>query len=302
MCRIRKAVSVSGRFDSGYSAERGIHAGDVRLEESGPAVRTKDPVAISACIIAKNEADRIGPCLESVAFCDEIVVLDSGSTDGTQAVCRRAGARVIETDWPGWVAQKNRAVEAAEHEWILSLDADERVDSELRAAIEQLRAGRLGAPQEPTAYEVTRKVHYLGRWIRHGGWYPEWRVRLFDRRKAHWGGIDPHDRVECEGRPARIRSGNLEHYTYRSMEDHLRQMILFTGEAAVQMDARGRRYVFLSMLLRPAWRFFHTYVLRLGFLDGQAGFVIARLGAYFTFLKYARLWERRLPGDGGQEP
>jgi glycosyltransferase involved in cell wall biosynthesis len=261
--------------------------------EEDPAVR------ISACIIARDEADRIGPCLDSVAFCDEILVLDSGSTDGTQDLCRAAGARLVETDWPGWVAQKNRAVDAARHDWILSLDADERVDAELRAAVERLRAGALADEAAPRAFEVTRKVFYLGRWILHGGWYPEWRIRLFHRGHARWGGIDPHDRVEARGRVGRIRAGNLEHFTYRSMEDHLRQMILFTGEAARQMHARGRRAHLADLLLRPAWRFFHVYVLRLGFLDGMPGFLVARLGATFTFLKYARLWEEthREPGD-----
>jgi len=256
------------------------------------------PAKISACIIAKNEADRIGPCLASVAFCDEVLVLDSGSSDGTQELCRRAGARVVESDWPGWVAQKNRAVALARNDWILSLDADERVDDELRRSIKTLRETRLGAAGVPTAFQVTRKVHYLGRWIRHGGWYPQWRVRLFDRRRARWGGIDPHDRVESDEAPGRVSPGNLEHFTYRSMEDHLRQITLFSGEAARQMDARGRRRILLAMCLRPPWRFFHSYVLRLGCLDGQAGFVIARLGAYFTFLKYARLWERRLLSEG----
>lgn len=261
---------------------------------------------ISACIVAMDEADRIGPCLESLSFCDEIVVLDSGSSDGTPDLCRAAGARVIETDWPGWVAQKNRAVAAAEHDWILSLDADERVDADLRARIEALRAEALDEEGAPRAYEMTRKVHYLGRWIRHGGWYPEWRVRLFDRRRARWGGVDPHDRVECDAPPARIREGNLEHFTYRSMEDHFRQMIRFSGVTANEMYERGRRHSFWAMVLRPPYRFFHMYVLRLGFLDGRAGFVLARLGAYFVFMKYARLWDRvrseREPSDGSRSP
>ncbi len=257
---------------------------------------------ISACIIAKDEADRIGPCLESVAFCDEVVVLDSGSTDGTQDLCRAAGARVIETDWPGWVAQKNRAVEAAENDWILSLDADERVDAELRGRIEGLRGnGALEGQDGPRAYEMTRKVFYLGRWIRHGGWYPEWRVRLFDRRNARWGGIDPHDRVEAEGPVARIGEGNIEHFTYRSMEDHLRQMVRYSGVMAEQMHQRGRRSALFAMMFRPSWSFFRSYVLRLGFLDGRAGYVIARLGATACFMKYARLWDilREERQDGG---
>ncbi len=249
------------------------------------------PVRISACIIAKDEADRIGACLESVSFCDEIVVLDSGSRDDTPAICRRAGARVVETDWPGWVRQKNRAIEAAEHDWILSLDADERVDAELRGAIEELRAGAL-EDAAPRAYEMTRRVHYLGRWIMHGGWYPEWRIRLFHREHAKWGGQDPHDRVESAGPVARIRRGNLEHYTYRSIGDHLRQMDRFTDVGATALYERGKRRTLFALLFKPPFRFFHMYVLRRGFLDGRAGLIVAVLHAYAGFLKYARLWER----------
>jgi len=251
-------------------------------------------VPISACIIAKDEADRIGPCLASLAFCDEIVVIDSGSTDGTQEICRKAGARVIETDWPGWVEQKNRAVEAANHDWVLSLDADERVDDRLREAILKLRANALARAggDEPVAYEVTRRVFYLGRWIDHGGWYPEWRVRLFHRGHARWGGVDPHDRVEAEGDVGRLSEGNLEHFTYRSISDHLSQMNRFTTVGAEELYKRGRRATFWAVLLRPPFRFFHMYLLRLGFLDGRAGFVVAVLHAYAGFLKYAKLWER----------
>ena len=139
---------------------------------------------ISAVIIAKDEARHIVACVESVAFCDEVLVVDSGSTDATPEFARRAGARVVVTDWPGYVAQKNRAVSLAAHDWVLSLDADERVDAALKSAIEALRAG---AEPDAAAYEVRRHTFYLGRWINHGGWYPEWRARLFDRRRACWG-------------------------------------------------------------------------------------------------------------------
>jgi len=249
-------------------------------------------VPLSACIIAMNEADRIGPCLDSVAFCDEIVVLDSGSTDGTQALCREKGARVIETDWPGWVKQKNRAVEAAQHDWILSLDADERVDAALRASLEALRDAGLEGAGRPVAYAVARKVRYLGRWLRHGGWYPEWRVRLFDRRHARWGGIDPHDRVEVEGPTARVRPGDLEHHTYRSLEDQIAQINRHTQAAADDLHARGRRATLWPAFFRPPFHFVRHYVLRLGLLDGWAGFVMCGMRSYYVFLKYVKLWER----------
>ena len=237
-----------------------------------------------------NEADRIERCLKSVAWCDEVLVLDSGSTDGTQDLCRAAGARVIETDWPGWVAQKQRAVEAATHDWIFSLDADERVDDELREALLRVRDTKLSAGDTLRAYDLTRKVWFLGRWIRHGGWYPEWRTRLFHRAHAHWAGVDPHDRVEVDGRVGRIREGNLEHYTYRSMEDYLDKTNRFSTVSAQEKLKRGRRASWWDLVLRPPFRFGRMYLWRRGFLDGRAGFVLAGLAAYSVFLKYAKLW------------
>jgi glycosyltransferase involved in cell wall biosynthesis len=243
---------------------------------------------ISACIIAKDEAKRIADCVRSVAFCDEVLVLDSGSVDGTPALARAAGARVIETDWPGFVAQKNRAAAAAENDWVLSIDADERVDDRLRAAIERLRAGPDPAA---AAFEMTRHVFTLGRWIDHGGWFPEWRARLFDRRRATWGGTDPHDKIEARGPVERLAEGEIEHYTYGSISEHLAQIDRFTTIAAREKLAAGKRASLLSMLFRPPWRAFRMYVLRLGFLDGRAGFVLAVLAGYYVFLKYAKLWE-----------
>ena len=259
-----------------------------------------DRVPLSACIIAMNEADRIRPCLDSLAFCDEILVLDSGSTDGTQALCREAGARVIETDWPGWVKQKNRAIAAARHDWILSLDADERVDDDLRRRIEALRDGGLEGPGRPVAYAVSRKVRYLGQWLRHGGWYPEWRVRLFDRRHATWVGIDPHDRIEVDGKTARIRGGDLEHHTYRSVEDQVAQANRHTQAAAAELYERGRRASLAAAVLRPPFHFARHYVFRLGFLDGWPGFVMSAMRSYYVFLKYVKL--RELTRLGSRTP
>jgi len=246
---------------------------------------------ISACIIAKDEADRIGPCLASVAFCDEVIVLDSGSTDGTQQLCREAGATVHEGDWPGYIEQKNRVMQLASHHWVLSLDADERVDDVLRAAIEALRDGALNQGDGPRSYALRRKTFALGRWIKHGGWYPEWRTRLFHRAHSKWVGQNPHDKIETDGAVARINEGHLEHFTYRSIDDHIRQMNSFTRIMAEEMYRRGRRRTFFAILLRPTWHFFRMYVMRGGFLDGRAGFTLARLDAWYTFLKYTKLHE-----------
>ncbi|MHC5010181.1 MAG: glycosyltransferase family 2 protein [Planctomycetota bacterium] len=247
---------------------------------------------ITACIITKNEADRVRPCLESVAFCDEVIVVDSGSTDGTPDICRAAGARVIETSWPGWIAQKNRAAGEAAHDWILSVDADERVDDVLREEIEKLRSESTGEGAGPAAYEVNRRTRFLGRWLRYGGTYPEWRTRLYDRRRARWGHTEPHERIEVDGEAERIREGHLDHHTFRSLEDHVARMNTYTTLMADRLAAEGKHCTFWAPILRPPLRFLVTYVLRLGFLDGWAGYVSAYLSAKSVFLKYAKLWER----------
>lgn len=245
---------------------------------------------VTACIIARDEADRIGPCLASVAFCDEILVLDSGSTDGTPDICRAAGARVIETDWPGWTEQKNRAARAARNDWVLSIDADEVVDGELRTSIEQLASGVLRSERAPRGYELARKVHYGGKFLRWGGFYPEWRLRLFDRRVARW--VEPlHERVEVPGVVGRIDEGHLEHYSYRSLSDQLARYDRYTTVAAQQLLLDGRTSPAWAAALRPAFSFVRHYLLRLGFLDGRAGFEMAAMRAWYTYLKYAKLHE-----------
>ena len=166
---------------------------------------------LSACIIAMDEQDRLPDCLASLDFCDEIVVVDSHSTDGTREVAAVHGARVIERDWPGHVAQKEFTVRAATHDWVLCVDADERVSPQLRAEILALRDA--GFPGQ-AGWRFPRLSSYLGRWMRHGGWYPDRQLRLFDRRRGRWGGHDPHDRVELEGEPGTLR-GDLLHYPYR---------------------------------------------------------------------------------------
>lgn len=244
---------------------------------------------LTALVIVKDEADRIDACLRSVAFCDEVLVLDSGSTDDTVRIAGAAGARVVETDWPGYVAQKNRGADEAAHDWILSIDADEQVDDDLRRAIERIRAdGFLGA----RVYAVRRKVRAYGRWIRHGGWYPEWRPRLYHRAHAQWEGPEPHERLVGDGPVVRIEQGDLEHRTYRDLRDHATRQARYAALWAADRYERGRRAGVLSLLFRPAFRFLRMYVLRLGFLDGVPGLIVAAMEAHGVFLKYAGLWER----------
>ncbi|MEW6486596.1 MAG: glycosyltransferase family 2 protein [Thermodesulfobacteriota bacterium] len=246
---------------------------------------------LSATVICKDEAEKIRGCLESVRFCDEVVVLDSGSTDGTLEICREIADLVVETDWPGHVAQKNRGLDLAHGEWVLCLDADERVTPELAAEIQVLLAR---GPQHD-GYWITRHVHYLGRWIDHSGWYPEYRVRLFRRQAGRWGGVNPHDAVELRGTSGRLR-GEIVHYTYDDLSDHLATINSFTSVLAREHAARGRRFSWAALLLRPPLEFFKKYVLRQGFRDGAAGFLVSALSAVYVFLKFAKLWEAERVG------
>ena len=249
---------------------------------------------LSVCIVAMNEEDRLPDCLRSADFADEWIVVDSHSTDRTREIAAEFGAKVIERDWPGHVEQKNFALDQAEHDWVLCLDADERVSPELRASLlAALERGDL-----PDGFEMARRTWYLGRWIRHGGWYPDRKLRLFRRSKARWGGTNPHDHVKTDGRVERL-DGDLLHYSYRSLSDHLKTIDFFTTIAAREKHARGRRAGLLDLVGRPAWKLLRMYVLKAGFLDGVAGLVFAVTGAYYVFLKYAKLLELQLTDRGG---
>lgn len=256
-------------------------------------------VRLTACLITKNEEANLPDALRSVDFADEIVVIDSHSTDRTREIARdfRARAldgtevapRVIERDWPGHVEQKNFAIDQATHDWVLCVDADERVSPELRAEIEEA----LSVEVPPVVgYTMPRKTFYLGRWIVRSGWYPDRKLRLFRRSCARWGGTNPHDHVQPRGDVAEFK-GDLHHYSYRSMADHLRTIDFFTDIAAREKARKGVRFPVLRMLIQPPFKFFKMYVLKQGFREGRVGFIVAVLGMYYVFLKYAKLWELR---------
>jgi glycosyltransferase involved in cell wall biosynthesis len=239
---------------------------------------------LSVTIIAKDEADRIEGAIRSVGFADEVVVLDSGSTDGTPALARALGARVVETDWPGHVAQKNRALEHARHAWVLSIDADERVSPELAAAIRVA----LEAPAA-VAFRVNRLSWWEGVPLRHGTWHPDRRIRLFHKDHARWGGGDPHDRVLAAGRVADL-GGLLEHRPYRSIADHLRTVGEYARISSVRLAAEGVRAHWWDLLFRPPLHFAKAFLWKRGFLDGARGLVVASLGSLYVLLKWSRLY------------
>jgi len=239
---------------------------------------------ISATVVACNEANKIARALRSLACADEIVLIDSGSTDRTPAIAAELGARVIEQPWLGYAAQKNLASRHARHDWILSLDADEELDPLAQDAI------RAWKGSQPTAdgYRLARRANYLGRWILHSGWYPGYKIRLFDRRKARWEGNYVHESVTVNGRVATM-PGEILHYTCDTVEEHLQRIELYTDLAAQEMRERGETVPLLRRWLDPFWVFVHTYFFRLGVLDGRQGLLIARLAARYVRRKYAKL-------------
>lgn len=245
---------------------------------------------ISACIITYNEEAHIRRCLESVRWCDEIVVLDSFSTDRTVEISREFTDRVTQHAWLGYVGQRNLIRTLATHPWLLFLDADEEVSVGLRAEIEERFSRDLG---DVAGFEFPRMVYYLGRWIRHGEWYPDVKLRLFRKDLGRTEGEEPHDRVVVRGPVERLRNP-IWHYTYDDIEDHLNTMNRFSSITARRRLVEGGKFHLADLLLHPPFRFVKAYVLRGGFRDGLHGFVIACISAFASAMKYAKLWELHL--------
>jgi glycosyltransferase involved in cell wall biosynthesis len=257
------------------------------------------PVSISATVITYNEERKIENCLKSLMeVADEIVVVDSFSTDRTEEICSRYPVRFIKRAFDGYVAQKNNAVEYASHDYILALDADEVLSDELRDSI--LTVKQNWDPQYD-GYSFNRFNNYCGHWIRFCGWYPDRKVRLWDRRKARWSGEDPHDRVVIPRERLKQLKGDLLHYAYHTLDEHLRQMHRFAEVAARAKYRNGKKAVFLvHVILNPMFKFFRKYVLQLGFLDGYYGLVFCATTSAMNFYKYLRLYEygrRGLPEE-----
>ena len=241
---------------------------------------------LSVTIITKNEATDIAAALESVAWADERIVVDSGSTDDTVGIATPLANRVVVHEWSGYVAQKNYAASLASHDWILSLDADERVTPPLAAEIRQVLT------QEPTprGFRIPRVTWHLGRWIRTTDWYPDYQLRLYDRRAARWVGRHVHEGVNVNGRVGTLRS-ELQHYAYRDVAEHEETIDHYTTLAAQQMFEQGRYASGLDLVLQPAFAFFRNYILKRGFLDGWVGLTISKMNAHYVALKFQKLRE-----------
>ncbi len=242
---------------------------------------------ISVVIITFNEEKRLEPALKSVAgVASEIVVVDSHSTDGTVKLARRYTSKVIERTWTNFADQKNFANAQAAGPWILSLDADERLSPELREELLALR----GAAPACSGFSMPRQVFYLGRWIRHSGWYPDRKVRLFRKDRAVWEGDYVHESLVLAGTVERLR-GAIHHFTYDSISAHVARINTFSALGAQKLYARGKKGRFVDLLVLPWARFFKSYLFKLGVLDGFPGLVISALNGYAVFLRYAKLRE-----------
>lgn len=244
-------------------------------------------IRISGVVIAYNESDRIAACLESMAFCDEVLVVDSHSTDATVAIASAHGARVLQRAFDGFRAQKAFAVQQATHDWVLCLDADERVDATLRASI--LRARDAGFA-DAAGYRFARMSEYFGRFLRHGNAYPDRVLRLFDRRRGGWRGTrEIHEAASVDG-PVTTLAGDLLHHPFRDLEQMLTKTQRYARMMAEHDFARGKRATIAKLVFAPAWRFTRGYVLRAGFLDGWHGLVYAYIRANYVRQKTIMLW------------
>jgi len=241
--------------------------------------------SVSIVIITFNEEKNIRRCLESVKeIADEIVVVDSLSTDHTKSICKEFGVRFIEQKFLGYIEQKNFALDQAKYDYVLSLDADEAISKELVKSIQEVKQN-----PESDGYRMNRLTNFCGKWIKHGSWYPDTKLRVFNRKKARWGGINPHDKVIMqEGSSISKIKGDILHYSYHSIEELVAQMNHFTSIQAKAMYEQGRKASSINLVLNPLAAFITGYFFKCGFLDGKEGFLIARAVSYSTLIKYMK--------------
>lgn len=242
-------------------------------------------------IITLNEESNIERAIQSVKWAEDIVVIDSGSTDRTVELAKRQGARVIHNPWPGYGQQKNFAQNQARHDWVLNLDADEEVPAALRTEIERTLSENEAGGRPVRGYFLPRKTFYLGRWIQHGGWYPNYIQRLGDRRSARWTEPSVHEELKVSEGESRHLQEPLHHYTFASIQDQILTNLRFSRLGSQELQRRGRQGSLFWLILKPIGKFFETYVIKRGFMDGLPGFIISVNAAHSMFLKYAYLIE-----------
>jgi len=244
------------------------------------------PVKLSAVVVCLNEEDKISDCLESLSFVDDIVVVDSGSTDKTLEICRAKGARVFHNEWKGYIEQKNFALAKVDSEWVLSLDADERISAGLRAEI-------LAEIENPRAdgYQIPRLAYYINRWIYRCGWFPDRKMRLFRRTLGRWIGENPHDKISVGDGKVADMEGIIYHLSFDDIASHVRTLNDFSTIGARERLKKGKRSGMIFVITRPLFTFIKMYVVRLGFLEGAPGFILSALSAYHVFSKYWKIME-----------
>lgn len=243
-------------------------------------------MGISAVIITKNEEDNLERCLKSLKFCDEIVVVDSQSTDLTKEIAEKYTKNVYDEAWLGFEAQRTLALSYATHDWILSIDADEEVSEELKNEILKQAV----SPSEFSAFSLPRKTIHFGRWIKHGGWYPNRLIRLFKKADGEWKGDAVHEFWSTKGKVGEIKA-DLLHYSFSSLADQVDRNNKYSSLGAEKLSTKETRFSLFKLLAKPVSKFLETYLLKLGLLDGYPGFIISVSAAYSVFLKWAKLWE-----------
>ncbi len=242
---------------------------------------------LSVVIVTQNEQDRIRQCLESVVWAREIIIVDAFSTDQTVEICRSYTDRIYSRKWDGFIPQKNYALTLATRDWVLSLDADERLSEQLIAEIKTV-LGTKG--NYCTAYSMPRKTYYLGRWMTHSGWYPDRKIRLVRKGSATWGGLEPHDVLEVKGRVCMLK-GDILHHSFRSLSHHIKKLDYFTDSASLELIKSGRYVGCIDMIVHSWGMFMKMFFIKKGFMDGMQGFIAACVSAFHVFVKYAKTWE-----------
>ena len=237
----------------------------------------------------------IEDCIRSIQFCDEILLIDSFSTDRTVEIAQSLGARVIQREWPGFKERKGFGLKSVEHEWVISLDADERVSPELKESIirvleeDAAKGGIDEGMDQINGYMINRVVYYLGRWWNKGGWYPEYRLRFFRRSKTEWGGVDPHEKPIVSGKISKI-SGDIYHYTYRDIDDQFLRLHRYSTVSAKESFRKGKKPSLFAVFFNPILRATKFLIFKKGYREGVPGLIVAIIEAYYTFMKYAKLW------------
>ncbi|MDP6978300.1 MAG: glycosyltransferase family 2 protein [Myxococcota bacterium] len=250
---------------------------------------------LSICVLTCNDETVLARCLASLGFAAEVlVVVDAKSTDGSEKIARELAHRVEVHAYRGDIEQKSRAVDLATHDWVLIVDSDEVVTQRLEQSLCSFFETR-ASDTDLAAAEINRITFHLGRWLRHGDFYPDWTLRLFRKSRATWVGKNPHGRVEVMGRVERLE-GDLEHYSYQDLADQVERIQRFSDAAAAALQAEGKRFAYSDLVLRPPARFLRAYLLKQGYRDGLPGFIVAVATAFHVFLKYAKLWERERRG------